>query len=242
VRWTDGWLLATASVFLVLGALPSNDSLSISSEPPDAAMLPPDVGAMISERLMVTPFIALLAPIGFACPFLLGVWAGRRRMLERPEEHRRFLTVVAVVGIGIAAVGAQPVSLVLAGVSPVPDAGTLALIGPLHDTSGTFGGIGYAAGLALVAVRLHDRQGPLVESIAAVGQRSMTCYLAQSLVWTVVFTPFFMDLSGVMTVATTALTATGTWLATVLLAATMQRRGQRGPFELLARRVTYAGM
>ena len=67
----------------------------------------------------------------------------------------------------------------------------------------------------------------------------MTCYLAQSVVWTVVFTPFLLDLSDDLTVTTTALLAIGTWLVTVVLADLMRRAGQRGPFEILVRRVTY---
>ena len=44
-------------------------------------------------------------------------------------------------------------------------------------------------------------------AIAATGQRSMTCYLMQSVVWAVVFTPFLLDLSGRLTVTATALLA-----------------------------------
>ena len=67
----------------------------------------------------------------------------------------------------------------------------------------------------------------------------MTCYLAQSLVWSVVFTPFLLDLSDTLTVASTALLAIATWMATVVLADWMRRTGRRGPFEVLVRRVTY---
>jgi uncharacterized membrane protein YeiB len=67
----------------------------------------------------------------------------------------------------------------------------------------------------------------------------MTCYLCQSVVWTIVFTPYLLDLSDTLTVATTALLAVATWLATVALADWMRRSGHRGPFEVLTRRVTY---
>ena len=70
----------------------------------------------------------------------------------------------------------------------------------------------------------------------------MTCYLAQSVVWTIVFTPFLLDLSDHLTVTTTALLAVVTWLATVAMAEQMRRAGHRGPFELLVRRVTYRGL
>ena len=81
----------------------------------------------------------------------------------------------------------------------------------------------------------------MVDAIAAVGQRSMTCYLAQSVVWTIAFTPFLLDLSDTLTVATTALLAVATWLITVALAEWMRRTGRRGPFDVLVRRVTYRG-
>jgi len=239
VRWKDGWLLGVAAFFFALGALPSELSLSVSSEPPHISMLPPDLLTALSERAIVSPILAVLAPIGFACPFLVGLWAGRRRILEQPGRHRRLLQVTAFAGIAIAALGAQPVSLVLSGVLSAPDQETLAVIGPLHDAAGTLGGFGYAALVALVALRLSSRRGPVVAALAAVGQRSMTCYLAQSVVWTVVFTPFLLDLSDDLTVTATALLAIGTWLATVVLAEQMRRADQRGPFETLIRRVTY---
>lgn len=239
VRWRARWLVLLAVAFFALGLLPSADSSSVSTEPPHPSMLPPDLVSMLAERIAVQPFIMLLGPVGFACPFLVGLLAGRARVLERPGEHRRLLTVTAVVGIAAAVLGAQPAALVLAGVADVPDAATLELIGPLHDWSGVLGGFGYAALIALVAQRLTGRTGRVTEAIRAAGQRSMTCYLLQSVVWAAAFTPFLLDLSGTLTVAGTALLAAATWAATVAVAEWMRRTGRRGPFELLVRRVTY---
>lgn len=239
VRWKDRWLLLTALLFFVLGALPSDGSLTISSDPPHVAMLPPDVGTMVVERAVAALFVAFLGPLGFVCPFVVGLWAGRRRILEQPERRRTLLRVTAAVGIGAAVLGAQPISLMLAGAVTPPAQPTLELLGPLHDATGILGGLGYAALLSLIAIRLHARPRPVVAAIAAVGQRSMTCYLAQSVVWAVVFTPFLLDLSGTLTVTTTALLAATTWLMTVVLADWMRRTGRRGPFEVLVRRVTY---
>ncbi|MFI5843269.1 DUF418 domain-containing protein [Catenuloplanes sp. NPDC051500] len=53
------------------------------------------------------------------------------------------------------------------------------------------------------------------------------------------FTPFRLDLSGTLSVTGTALVAAATWLSTVLAADLMRRRGLRGPFETLVRRVSY---
>ncbi|WP_432948948.1 DUF418 domain-containing protein [Kribbella sp. CA-253562] len=237
IRWKDRWLLVVATLFLVLTALPSDTSLSISADPPDLAMLPPDLGTQVARRLLVHPFIALLGPIGFATPFLIGLWAGRRRILERPAEHLRLLRITAAAGVAIGVLGAQPVALMVARFAGKPTGDTLSLIGPLHDVSGTISGFGYAALIVLIASRI--RRGPVVLAIAATGQRSLTCYLAQSVVWTVAFTPYLLDLSDTLTVATTAVLATATWTLTVLLADRMRRAGHRGPFEILIRRFTY---
>jgi uncharacterized membrane protein YeiB len=193
VRWKDRWLLVVAALLFLLGTLPSADSMSIARDQPDISMLPPDLLTQFAERVVVAPFIAVLGPIGFACPFLIGLWAGRRRILEQPERHRTLLAVTAVVGIGAAVLGAQPVAVMLSGAASIPGADVLELVGPLHDSSGVLGGFGYAALIALIAGRLVARRGahhgPVIDAIAAVGQRSMTCYLAQSVVWTVAFTP-----------------------------------------------------
>ncbi|CAL9376081.1 hypothetical protein SUDANB140_00953 [Streptomyces sp. enrichment culture] len=241
VRWKDRWLVLTALLFFVLVSLPSGDSATVNGDPPDSSMLPADLLTMVVERVQVAPLVALLGPLGFGCPFAIGLWAGRRRILEQPERYRTLLRVTASLGIGAAVLGAQPASLMLSGVAAVPDGPTLELIGPLHDSTGILGGFGYAALVSLLAHRLglRRRRGPVVDAVAAVGQRSMTCYLAQSVVWALVFTPFLLDLSSTLTVTTTALLALTTWTATVLLAHRMHRAGQRGPFEVLVRRVTY---
>ena len=239
IHWKDRWLLVAAGLLFVLTSLPSDDSTSISSDPAGSAELPVDLLSQLGDRVVAAPLIALLGPIGFACPFLVGIWAGRRRLLEQPERHRTLLVTTAAVGIGAAVLGAQPVALLLSRVIDSPSSGALGHFGTLHDATGALGGFGYAALAALLSIRLAPRAGRVTRALAATGQRSMTCYLCQSVVWTIVFTPYLLDLSDTLTVATTALLAVATWLATVALADWMRRSGHRGPFEVLTRRVTY---
>jgi uncharacterized protein len=239
VWWRDRWLLAWAACSFVLTALPDGAALTQSTTGPSTAELPPDPWTAIVERLAVQPVIMLLGPIGFVCPFLLGVWAGRRRVLERPGAHRRMLTIVAVAGIAASILGAQPLALTLAGTGPLPGEHAFGVARALHDATGVLGGAGYAAAIALLSVRLAGSPGRATRALAAAGQRSLTCYLAQSVVWTVAFAPFLLGLAGRATVATTALLATATWLATVALADALARTAKRGPFEVLLRRATY---
>lgn len=238
VRRSDGWLLAVAALFFVLTALPGVDSSSIGTAGPDGSALPADLATMFTERVPVAAYVALLGPIGFACPFAIGLWAGRRRILERPAEHRTLLRVVAAAGISLAVLGAQPAALLVTGAYDRPGGDVLQWIGPLHDATGVLGGFGYAALICLVSTRLRNRG--LVAAVAAVGQRSMTCYLLQSPVWFVVFTPFLLGLADRLTVAGTALLALGVWAVSVALAEWMRRTGRRGPFETFTRRVTYS--
>ncbi|MET7281370.1 DUF418 domain-containing protein [Kribbella sp. NPDC005582] len=239
LRWKDMWLFVVAAAVLVLTALPSDGSLATMTEGVDPAMLPHSLAEQFETRIIVQPFIALLGPIGFMTPVLIGLWAGRRRIFERPAQHLALLRTTAVVGLTIAIVGALPVSLVVGGIVDRPSDRALSIFGPLHDATGVFGGFGYAALIVLIAHRLSDRQGPVTLAIAAVGQRSLTCYLSQSVVWAVVFTPYLLDLSGALTTTTTALLAIATWLATVLMADRMRRANYRGPFEKLIRWFSY---
>ncbi|MBD3915464.1 DUF418 domain-containing protein [Nocardioides hwasunensis] len=248
VRWRDGWLLGVAAAFWLLTALPGDGTLADATEGPDlATMLPTDLGAMLVDRAFASAFIASLGPVGFACPFLLGLWAGRRRLLERPAaEHRarraRGLLAVGLGGVAAAAVGAQPLALLQLGGGVVPDGPTLSRLAALHDATGVLGGLGYAALIALLALRIEEsgRAGRrVVLALQAVGQRSMTCYLAQSVVWTLAFTPALLGLADDLTIATDALLAISAWLLTVALADWLRRTGRRGPFEVIVRRATY---
>ncbi|MFI6679192.1 DUF418 domain-containing protein [Kribbella sp. NPDC050470] len=86
LRWKDRWLFIVAAFVLVISSLPSDDSLSTATDAADGSMLPVNLLDQFAERIVVQPFIALLGPIGFIAPFLIGLWAGRRRILERPAE------------------------------------------------------------------------------------------------------------------------------------------------------------
>lgn len=239
VRWKDRWLLIVAAAFFVLCALPSLDSFSIATYGPDASMLSPDLATILAERPSVSLYVMALGPVGFAAPFLVGLWAGRRRVLERPDQHRRLLVATAILGVTAAVLGAQPAALMTIGAIDVPGDDVLSLVGPLHDGTGVLGGLGYAALITLLATRPRVAANRAVRAVAATGQRSMTCYLMQSVAWTVLFTPFLLDLSGRIGVAANAAIATGVWLVTVVVADRMARAGLRGPFEVLTRRVTY---
>ncbi len=239
VWWRDRWLLAWAALFFVMTALPDAAASPTRAWGRRRPSCRRDPWTAIVERLPVQPYIMLLGPIGFACPFLLGLWAGRRRILEQPEAHRRMLGVVAVVGIAAGVLGAQPRLAGPGPRSPLPGRRRVRPGARPARATGILGGAGYAAALTLSRCAIAGSPGRGVRALAATGQRSLTCYLAQSVVWAVAFTPFLLDLADRPTVTTTALLATATWLATVVLSDALARAGRRGPFEVLLRRATY---
>jgi uncharacterized membrane protein YeiB len=236
VRWEEWVLLALAVLVLAVLSVPGDPDASLW-EGPDRGLLPPDPVTAVVERATTWPALVPMLALGLLVPFLLGIVAARRRLLEVPARHRVLLGVVALLGTGAAVAGGLPLGLTVAGVLPPgPDLGLLV---SLHDSTGYLGGPGYAAALALLAARIGESRGPITRAVTAVGQRSLTCYLSQSVVWTLVFAPYALDLSDDLSVTGTAALAVATWLATVGMAELMRRRGVRGPAEVLLRRLTY---
>jgi uncharacterized protein len=186
-------------------------------------------GSIIGSMFMLVPAV------------LLGVWAARRRLLDDPERHQQFLRRAAVLGIGIAAIGGLPWALVRATWWRPSSEAVALLAGGAHTFSGYAGGVGYAAIAGLVAIRIQarDRRGPVVRALAACGQRSMTCYLLQSVVFVAVLAAYGGGLGNRFGLVEIATLATLTWAMTVVLAEVMSRLGYRGPAEVLLRRLTY---
>ena len=201
-----------------------------------------DVDLLLSAvyRVATFPLAMPMNAVMAAAPLLVGIWAGRRRLLEEPERHRLLLVRVAAAGITIAAVGAVPYAFVTAGLWH-PGTGVLVALGTLHTITGYAGGLGYAALVGLVAARLSRRAapGPVTKALAACGQRSMTCYLAQSVAWLLLLEPYLASLAGAMGVAAAAAVGLGVWLVTVVAADLLRRAGRPGPAEALLRQLAY---
>ena len=96
------------------------------------------------------------------------------------------LVRAAVGGLAAAMAGGLPMALQAAGFVPDPTLTTGMVAGALHAVTGLAGGVGYAAVAGLIAIRVGDRPGPVVTALAACGQRSLTCYLLQSVVFVAV--------------------------------------------------------
>jgi len=190
-----------------------------------------------SIALVSVPFGGL----GLLAPMILGLWAARCRVLDEPAAHRRSLGLVAAIGLPVSILGALPLALALLDVIELhPLAEPLAAM--LHAGTGAVGGAAYAALAALlvggVAVRTRP-PGVVARLLSALGQRSLTGYLAQSLVFVVVFAPYGFGLGATASVAVATQVAVLTWLATLVIANVLQAVDKPGPAEALLRRAVY---
>lgn len=189
-----------------------------------------------------------LGGLGLLAPMILGLWAARYRVLEQPARHRRALGLVAGIGLPLSVLGALPLALALLGVIEIsPFVEPFAAM--LHAATGAIGGAAYIALIALiVASRGSGRElgsptaqpgGPISRLLAALGQRSLSGYLAQSLVFVIVFAPYGLGLGATASVAEATQIAVITWLGTLIVAAALAAGDRPGPAEWLLRRAVY---
>ncbi|QVQ51253.1 DUF418 domain-containing protein [Spiractinospora alimapuensis] len=168
---------------------------------------------------------------------LLGVWAARRRLLEEPSRHRNLLRRTAVVGIFLGVVGGLPMGLISAELWSAGFA-VMALASVVHVLTGFAGALGAGATFALVAARLGDGHGPITRALTATGRRSLSCYLAQSVILVVLFAPYGGGLGSEIGSAGMAAAAVAVWGATVALARLADAVDRAGPAEVLLRRLS----
>lgn len=163
---------------------------------------------------------------------LLGVWAARRRVLDEPGRHLRLLRWTAGAGIAIGWTGGLPLALMEA------PGGVIVW---LHSMCGLPCGVGYAAAFGLLAhaMSARRRRAIPVVALAAVGRRSLSCYLTHSVIFAPLLAAWGLGLGAHLTSATMALFATGVWLTTVFGAYLLESTGKPGPAEAVLRRLIY---
>lgn len=192
------------------------------------------------ERLFAVPTTPLFIAIAYPLFLLvaIGFWAGRHKLLDDPVEQRSLLTRIAVVGITASLLGALPAALVNVGVLSVDWVSTGLLLA-LQVLTGVLGGAGYAALFGVLSIRLAERRGPLTRAVAAVGQRSLTFYLFNSVLVAAILHPELGGVGAHVGPFGALATAFGVWLVAVVVAAWMDRAGRRGPMDALLRRLVY---
>lgn len=167
--------------------------------------------------------------------FLLGLVAGRRGLLARPEEHgvlwRRLLLVAGVVGL--------PGGLASAYLFTTADVTTAA--GAQQEVVAVALGFATAPALsggyvALAAVTTRSR---VLAWVAPAGRMSLTGYLGESILLAAIFCGWGFGLFGRLSAFPAALVALGVWLALEVFAKIWLLRYRYGPFEWVLRAWSY---
>ncbi|NIK60379.1 DUF418 domain-containing protein [Kribbella shirazensis] len=228
--------LAVIAARAVLAVVNSTGPAHALTNKPNPSLAASSYGASLLDRPHEYP-LHTATVLGFVTIVWLGIWAARRQILENPGAHRKLLSWVAASGLGIAVLGGLPLALVSAGLLHV-DKPALDAVSFLSQASGMFAGPGYVALFGLLVTRITKLSLP-VRAVSALGQRSLSGYLFQSVSWMVLLAPFTLNLRFGSTAYTAALVATGVWIVSVVAAYAMSRRSYRGPAETLLRRLVY---
>jgi uncharacterized protein len=181
--------------------------------------------------------IGLLNWASIAAAFCVGIVLGRSDVLSNPARHqalaRRVMWWCLPIGFGLSGVAAF---LTLAssdrttGVAPALGLFVENLVAPVA-VAGVVGGL-------IVASR-RPRWSSIERGVAAGGRSSLSVYLGESLIASLIFCGYGLGLIGRIGPAAALALAVGLWLALESLAAVWLTRFRQGPAEWLLRSVTY---
>ncbi|RKS06752.1 putative membrane protein YeiB [Nocardiopsis sp. Huas11] len=193
-------------------------------------------------RLASAPFSPLFIAVAYPLLLLvvLGYLAGRAGLLDDPVAHRALLTRIAVGGVTVSLAGALPSALVAVGALDA-DGLTAGLFMGLQVLTGVCGGAGYAALFTLWSIRLDRTGGTLTRAVAAMGRRSLTFYLLNSVLVALVLHSDLVGMGTRVGGAGALVVAALVWCVSLVLAASLERAGRPGPMDALMRRLVHGG-
>ncbi|WKK61508.1 DUF418 domain-containing protein [Corynebacterium sp. P3-F1] len=173
---------------------------------------------------------------------LLGFVWGRERVMQDVDGYAGRLWAWVIVTVLVILFVGFPFGLSSVGVLPYEWEPGFAL---LNQALGRLTGPGILAAvmLAMRPVQRRINEGAAVPgwlaSFNALGKRSMTGYLGQTLILFPLTSVFLLGIGHDFPIAGQMALATGVWLVTLLAAWLMERRGIPGPFEKLHRTMSY---
>ncbi|MFI6502918.1 DUF418 domain-containing protein [Nonomuraea typhae] len=233
--WTAGISLVPATAILAWQTVRAHAAAAAGHPETLPLLMKDDFVSQVLYHLLLwagkVPGTVLLALPGM----MIGIWAARLRVLDDPARHVALLRRVTFSFLALAVLGRLPMALISTGAWKT-DATWLPAIA--HTITGHAGGIALATAIALITLKIGSRPGRITTALAALGQRSLTFYLFQSVVFVALFYPFTLDLADSMGTAATLAIGTGIWLLSIVLADWMRRIGHRGPFEIALRRLS----
>ncbi|AQG78432.1 DUF418 domain-containing protein [Spirosoma montaniterrae] len=171
--------------------------------------------------------------------FLLGLYAGRRRLYQHLSEHRAlFRKLTKYCGfsvLGIILLFIATISIL--GNNTQPPKAIEVIFSVLFDLGNAALTVFYIAGLTLLFQRVAWQR--VASPLASVGKMALTNYVLQSIIGTLIFYGYGLGLIGKIDTATAALFVLPVFAVQVLFSRWWLSRFQYGPLEWLWRSLTY---
>ena len=230
-----GWFLSVGGVTVSTAGAAGGGVVGGIAEMLRGTLYPAVSLVLWAGGTMVTILTSLTLPAA-----LLGVRLADTDLLTRPDRHRRALLVGGAAALIVGAVGALPRVLPSLGVG-VPARVTV-VASALDVATGMVGACGW---LALLAAWAGPGAGAPLRGarrlLSAVGRRSMTVYVGQSLLFALVFGLLARCGAPAPHQTTAALIGVAVWAVLAGACAWMEHGGRtRGPLEILLRRAVAA--
>lgn len=177
----------------------------------------------------------LQGPMAFAA-FVLGLRASRVRLLADPSSHidlwRKLARWGWSIGLPLQAVAAGMQIGAIAAGTPYSPAGAIGLV--LGFTTAPILTAGYIGSIALL---LHRRPS-FLSFIAPAGQMSLTVYIGESALMSLVFTAYGLDYFARWGAFPVVLTGIASWALLSVFARLWMKRFSRGPLESMLSVIT----
>lgn len=197
-------------------------------------------GEVVAQRVREYPGVLPVAlfgqgPIALGM-FLIGLWAGRRRLFERVDGHLPLLRRTLAVGLAVGGAGALAWAVVRSVVGYDISA-AFVLGGAVDFATAPFLSAFYVAAIALLYRRPAWRRR--LSPLAPVGRLALSNYLLQSLVGALIFTGYGLGLYGSVGAAGGLALSLAIFAVQIPLSAWWLSRFDFGPAEWLLRSFTY---
>lgn len=179
------------------------------------------------------PLLVTRIPIVLAM-FLLGLYAGKRGIIQQPGAQQALLRRIRLYGLGL---GLPMSAMIVIGYTSLPPVSALGVLFFDQTLTGPLLALGYAATLILLmqrrvwATRLHP--------LAAPGRMALTNYLMQSVICTMLFYGYGLGRIGQVRPFVGILLACGIYAAQIGASGWWLRRFALGPMEWLWRSFIY---
>ena len=190
-------------------------------------------------------FVLFISGAGLMALMIFGLVAARSGWFTQAADHLKLLVGMTIAGVIAAVAGGIPVGLATINEQPNGffDAWTM--------TTGLIAGPGAIALATLITLPAQKkigaaaRQGEFLGApwwlwpFQAVGQRSMSCYIGQSVILLPLASAWGLNILADADVVLATLVGIVVWLVTAICACVLAKCQKQGPMEALHRKLTY---